>query len=33
MTDFSGTLMLSNEFVVIRRTTNDNLGYFWVLTE
>ena len=26
VTDFSGTLILSNEFVVIGRASNDNLG-------
>ena len=30
VTDFSGTSILSNEFVVICRASTDNLGYFWV---
>ena len=30
VTDFFGTLILSNEFVVIGRASTDNLGYFWV---
>ena len=30
MTDFFGTSILSDEFVMIGRTSTDNLGYFWV---
>ena len=30
VTDFSGTSILSNEFVIIGRASTDNLGYFWV---
>ena len=30
VTDYSGTSILSNEFVVIGRASTDNLGFFWV---